>query len=938
MQQLEAPRQTPLPLLVSVAWYLRQRDTRRAIACIDQAFASRAMEGLDAGSRRRLEARKHLIHAEADWLFARFDAANARAAQALSLFGAIGDFAGCADAHWLSASIASDQGEPERRDAELDLAVDCARNAGDALRLDMARAAQASWAAIRNAPDAERHWLPRFSPDVERASPVLQVRLSAFFALCESGQGDYARAVSLFVRSYEAALETGQIDRAIIAATNLSECFRSLNDFESALEWADIGLDIARRKRWPLSMGLALVAAGKALHAMRRLESAYELMTEAAQVFVQLPKSRGYTTALQSIGELQIDRGDHAAALSTFELLERRTRELSEPRLLLRAKYGQAAALCRLGRYEEALHAAEMALALAREHDNPHLQVESLKVLAEIHAEHEAPPPPGMTTTGTALHYLNRALEISSRIDGHVVPVSLFQAIAREYARAGDFDNAYAASLRAVAAFERISSDEVMNRAIATQVRHRTESARAEAERHRQLAEAEAWRAEALQRMNATLERLGVIGQEITAQLDVVTICLSLHRYVSDMLDARHFSVYLLSENAADLHCVFDAEEGRPPPETAGPADEDSAANSARCARERREIFVESGAESEGGIAGSGSGPGGSAMFMPLIADDRLLGVMSVRSPSARAYADRERLFFRTLCAYAAIALDNASAYRQLEEAMERLQVAQRRLVFREKMAALGMLTAGVAHEINNPANFSHAGAQTLEVELSRLRRFLLDLAGDGTDQEVVAALEGRIDALTDRVKVILDGTSRIGELVRDLRVFSRLDEAERMAVPVADILMSTINLVRMQYDQGVEFRCALDANPILECRPAQLRRVFMNIAVNACQAIEAKRKTAEHPSIGLLEIRGRLDGGHFVLEFEDNGCGMPQHVLERIFEPFFTTKEVGEGTGLGLSISFGIVEIHQGVIQARSTEGVGSCFTVRLPFGPRQG
>jgi signal transduction histidine kinase len=273
-----------------------------------------------------------------------------------------------------------------------------------------------------------------------------------------------------------------------------------------------------------------------------------------------------------------------------------------------------------------------------------------------------------------------------------------------------------------------------------------------------------------------------------------------------------------------------------------------------------------------------------------------------------------------------------------LHEAMEELQSTQQQLVLQEKMASIGTLTAGVAHEINNPTNFAHAGAQALETKLEQFRRFLLELAGDKADARVLATLNERCDELGAQLGTILEGTSRIRDLVKDLRTFSRLDEAGKKPVPIGDSLNSTINLVRTQYAECAQITCQLDANPMLDCWPAQLNQVFMNLIVNACQAIERKQRGQREPVLGHLQIRGRLEHERLVLEFCDDGCGMSEAVAKRIFEPFFTTKDVGEGTGLGLSISFGIIKRHHGSIRVHSVEGEGTRFTIELPLHGQSG
>jgi signal transduction histidine kinase/ligand-binding sensor domain-containing protein len=270
---------------------------------------------------------------------------------------------------------------------------------------------------------------------------------------------------------------------------------------------------------------------------------------------------------------------------------------------------------------------------------------------------------------------------------------------------------------------------------------------------------------------------------------------------------------------------------------------------------------------------------------------------------------------------------------REIAETLLELKKTQQQLVFREKMTSVGTLTAGMAHEINNPANFAHVGAQTMEMELERFRAFLLQIAGDDADEAILNDIQRHFAVLFEQVGTITEGTSRIRSLVKDLRTFSRLDEADQKAVEIAANLQSTIRLVRTQYAGSIDITLNVEANPMLECRPAQLNQVFMNLILNACHAIEAKYPPGQQPPAGKLNIRTRIVDKELWIEFEDNGCGIPADVIDHIFEPFFTTKQVGEGTGLGLSISFGIIEKHGGRITVSSTLNIGTVFTVQLPL-----
>lgn len=267
--------------------------------------------------------------------------------------------------------------------------------------------------------------------------------------------------------------------------------------------------------------------------------------------------------------------------------------------------------------------------------------------------------------------------------------------------------------------------------------------------------------------------------------------------------------------------------------------------------------------------------------------------------------------------------------------ARDHLMATQQQMVIQEKMASLGTLTAGIAHEINNPTNFADVAVQNLQEELIRFRHFLFQLAGEDADEVVRAAIDARFERIAEMVSTAREGHERIKAIVRDLRRFTRLDEAQSKRIELIEPIQSTVNLVRTRFDRIV-FDLALDFNPMIDCQPAKLGQVFMNLIVNACEAIEAAPARPGEP--GRVSIRSRacrLEDAREAVEVqvEDNGGGIDAATRERVFEPFFTTKGVGAGTGLGLAIVFGIVNEHGGDIRVESEPGQGSRFRLRLPL-----
>lgn len=280
---------------------------------------------------------------------------------------------------------------------------------------------------------------------------------------------------------------------------------------------------------------------------------------------------------------------------------------------------------------------------------------------------------------------------------------------------------------------------------------------------------------------------------------------------------------------------------------------------------------------------------------------------------------------------------DLLASLRTVSEKHEALVAMQQQLLQAEKMSSLGTLVSGVAHEINNPANFTRLAADNVSRDVSRLRDFLEGLSDDNSDPALLAEMQARFERIETQLALVHDGADRLAGIVRDLRNFSRVGESEGQVASPDEGLDATLNLVRAQYGDRIAISVTR-ANPEARgaCQPAALNQVFMNLAVNACQAIiEKQEKTGStvQPA-GHLRVDTRLDAnGDWVAEFSDDGTGMDLATQGRIFEPYFTTKDVGSGTGLGLSVSYGIVRRHGGAIHVTSTPGEGSRFIVRLPL-----
>lgn len=444
-------------------------------------------------------------------------------------------------------------------------------------------------------------------------------------------------------------------------------------------------------------------------------------------------------------------------------------------------------------------------------------------------------------------------------------------------------------------------------------------------------------RTDELEQAYGNIATLAELGKQITASLDVHGITDTLYHQINAVMDAAVFGVGVYDSNNDSLEFPRSVQDGVALLPYRRSLQEKN--QLAVWCFDHRHSLILNDLEKEicryiqdnslGSPATRADGKPDkehhSALYAPLLVGERCLGVVAVLSEQYNAYENKHLDMLQTLASYTAIALDNAQAH-------HRLIATQQQLALQEKMAGLGTLTAGVAHEINNPTNFAHVAAQNLRIDLNAFEKFLSDLVQADDAPEIVEAFAQRFSALFLHADTILNGTSRIKNIVRDLRSFTRADEAEQKVVILSECLMSTLNLVRSSYQQTVKFDVDLAYDPQVECWPAQLNQVFMNIIVNACQAIVTHHK--QRPGVqGQLQIRSHAIPDHVVIEFADQGGGIQESCREKIFEPFFTTKDVGEGTGLGLHLSYKIIAKHHGTLTFSSQSGIGSTFVISLPL-----
>jgi len=333
-----------------------------------------------------------------------------------------------------------------------------------------------------------------------------------------------------------------------------------------------------------------------------------------------------------------------------------------------------------------------------------------------------------------------------------------------------------------------------------------------------------------------------------------------------------------------------------------------------------------------------------SALCWPIKLQKRVIGALSVnRATEQPPFDENDREQGSALLNLVSLALENIDLRLEQQSRLAELQVTNRRLaetqdqlLQAEKMASIGQLAAGVAHEINNPIAYVTSNLSTLERSLNDLlavldasERLETSLSAKSPELLALQALKSEVDlaSLREDLRDILaeskEGLERVTKIVLNLKTFSHVDEAEWTFADLHVGLESTLNIVWSEIKYKADVVREYGQLPEVECLASQLNQVFMNLLVNAAQAIE------DH---GTIRLRTGQEGDQVWVEVSDTGKGIDPKDISRVFDPFFTTKPVGTGTGLGLSLSYGIVNRHHGHIDVESTPGQGTTFRVWLP------
>jgi signal transduction histidine kinase/ligand-binding sensor domain-containing protein len=448
-------------------------------------------------------------------------------------------------------------------------------------------------------------------------------------------------------------------------------------------------------------------------------------------------------------------------------------------------------------------------------------------------------------------------------------------------------------------------------------------------------------RAEEENKRREDTEQLSKIGRAVTSSLAVEEIIETIYQNVNDLMDAAVFGVGIYNDQTGSLNFPATKEKGKTLPAYSYDLNDENRL-AVYCFKHREDVVLANYPEQYTQYISNYVPPSEgedtvSVVYLPLVYQNETIGVLTTQSFEFNAFSDYHVNLLRNLATYAAIALDNAEAYRQLNKTLQELQDAQEQLVQQEKLASLGQLTAGIAHEIKNPLNFVNNFSDLSTELIEELGEELSELKSNLTSEHPqVEEMEFLLRSVEANLSKIYEHGSRADGIVKSMLEHSRGGSGTKEPTDINALVKEYVNLsfhgmrassdpinVDLEYDLSDEI-------PEVPLIAEDFSRVIVNLSNNAFDAMREKQENVDFSP--QLTLRTYQHNGAIKIEIEDNGPGMSPEIRDKILQPFFTTKKGTQGTGLGLSITHDIVKAHGGSLDITSTQGSGTTFTVTIP------
>lgn len=924
-------RREKIHALFSLAWYKRQQDAQSALLMIGELEPLLTDYRETSHNQRQvkeLHSRLDLIRAEVFALNGDVDKAEVLLAQAKFSFAEAHNVQGVGDAWIVDATLAVSIGDSPREAQACQQALDAYQRGNDQRRIELAESWRIYELSFTN-PIAAKSAMADL---LQRGQFLDKPEIAAHIAAAEGvmdGKRDPACAAKHYLRASKLASNCGLNRLAIVSAGNACEAFQGIDDLESATHAIELAMNQAKLSKWPSMLGFCLAHLGRIQRSLNQIEQSKHSLEEALLNFPTKIGGINKAIALRELGETLYAERNITESLNAFREsihIFRTVQSMDDlPHTLIR----YARVLSHDAQIKAALDVLDEAKDLIKKYNYAALATALYQTLAEIYQLHHLPASDNMSEPNAVIHFLEQANRIGTQIEGWHASPNFLMMLSDAWADSGHYAPALHYAKLALNAEREAGNTRVAYKTAQIQDTHQTEKAQAEAQYHHLIAVSESNRARALQDTHDTLVKLEKIGQDITANLEISSLFHAIHGHLCSLLDARTFYTYLINPHnkAQDdhLHLVFGIKDEVPVSDHhINLHNKDNYA--VLCATEKRELFINTRATPNSNIQ--------SLLFAPLMVGDKNLGVMSIQSSGKNAYNDRERLIFTTICAYAAIAVENAQVYQQLQDTQNQLLTAIDKLnIAREKerddrqraeesTRLKSEFLANMSHEIRTPMNAVIGMSYlALATELNPKQR--------------------------EYLKKIQNASSSLLGIINDILDFSKI-EAGKLNIELTSFSMheviTNVTSVTSQkaIEKGIRFQVHLPErfpNQFIG-DPLRIGQVLTNLVNNAikfthrgqidlqCSVSDLSHIDDTHNTSG-----GRIKRIHFIVK--DTGIGMTPEQQSRLFQAFTqadgsTTRNYG-GTGLGLSISKQLIELMNGRIELHSIPGQGSSFEVFL-------
>jgi signal transduction histidine kinase len=741
--------------------------------------------------------------------------------------------------------------------------------------------------------------------------------------------GNYPRALKLnleALKKYEALRDKEGIAKAL---ANIGNVYSSQGDYRQSINYTSKALAISESMSDQRSILYRIVNLGDGYEKLNLLDSARYYTNKALNIAMPQKNKIVIGTALNNLGNIYSKMGNDAAAMRNYKSGIPYLKEVAFDQALCEVYLGMAKLFQKSGNKDSTLYYAKLSLATAQKDRLTSNVMDASNFLTGYYTS--------MNNVDSAFVYQSAMIAAKDSLFSQDKQRAIQSISFDEATRQQEIKDAKEEAQTQIK-FNLLAGGLLALLVVAFLLfRNNRQKRKANVLLQKQKEEIDA-NAKELAKQKRDVEQLEEIGKKITSSLSVEDIIGTVYNNVNSLMDAKVFGIGIYNEALKTIEFPATYENGAVLPSYSNSI-EDKNRLSATCFNEGKEIVMGNVDEQHKDYMQNIPNPvvgdqAVSLIYLPLMAKGKKLGVITVQSFQQNAYGDYHLYMLRNIAIYAAIALENAASYTQLNESMLHLKETQKQLVQSEKMASLGELTAGIAHEIQNPLNFVNNFSDVNKELLTELKEEI-----DNGNLEEVKSIANNV--IENEQKINHHGR-RADAIVKGMLQHSRKSSGQKEPT---DINALADEYLRLSYhglrakDKAFNATMKTDFDSSVgkvNVISQDMGRVILNLFNNAFYAV-GNRKKANGFDNGekyepTVSVSTKNIDGHISLHVKDNGNGIPQNLVDKIFQPFFTTKPTGEGTGLGLSLAYDIVKAHGGELKVESKEGEGSEFVIQLP------